>query len=78
MYVFKFIHLPALILSFLIGLFAVFFSMSGDVRKVYIYPTPENIRLLQFKDNTDTCFEYTSSEVTCPTDKTKITNYTPQ
>jgi len=45
---------------------------------VYVYPTPENIHILQFKDNVNTCFEFKETEVNCPTDETKITQYTPQ
>ncbi len=78
MFISKFINIPAFIISFIIGLFLVYYSMSGDTRKVYVYPTPENIHILQFKDNVNTCFEFKETEVNCPTDETKITQYTPQ
>ena len=74
----KFINLPIFIVSFLIGLFAVFYSMSDNMKKVYVYPTPENVRVLQFKDNADNCFEFKETEVVCPKDESKITNYIPQ
>ena len=78
MFLFKFINIPVLIISFIIGLFAVYYSMSGDIRNIYIYPTPENVQILQFKDNTNTCFEFEQTEVSCPNDSSNITQYIPQ
>jgi len=74
----KFINLPIFIMSFLVGLFVVFYSMSGDIRKVYVYPTPENVHILQFKDNVGNCFEFKETEVICPKDEKNITHYVPQ
>jgi len=74
----KFINLPIFIVSFLIGLFAVFYSMADNMKKVYVYPTPDNVRILQFKDNVDNCFEFKETEVVCPKDESKITHYIPQ
>lgn len=70
--------MPVLIISFIVGLFAVYYSMSGDKRNIYIYPTPENVQILQFKDNTNTCFEFKQTEVGCPIDSSNITQYKPQ
>lgn len=78
MFLSKFINIPVFIISFLIGLLAVYYSMSGDIRKVYVYPTHENVHMLQFKDNTDNCFEFKETEVTCPTNESAITQYVPQ
>ena len=78
MFLFKFINIPVLIISFIIGLFAVYYSMSGDIRNIYIYPTPENVQILQFKDNTNTCFEFKQTEVSCPINSSNITQYKPQ
>ena len=78
MFLSKYINIPVFIVSFLIGLFAVYFSMSSDMRKIYVYPTPENVNILQFKDNADNCFVFKETEVTCPTDESKITLDKPQ
>jgi hypothetical protein len=43
-----------------------------DLRTVYVYPTPENVSLLQYKDKTGTCFSFSQEEVTCPTDPNDI------
>ena len=74
----KFINIPVFIISFLFGLFIVYYSMSSDMRKVYVYPTPENVHILQFKDNVNNCFEFKETEISCPKDESKITHYTPQ
>lgn len=78
MFLSKFVNIPVFFISFFIGLFAVYYSMSGDMRKIYVYPTPENVHVLQFKDNADNCFVFKETEVTCPTDESKITHYIPQ
>jgi hypothetical protein len=43
-----------------------------DMRKIYVYPTPENIAVLQYRDNTNSCFEFNQKEVACPRDESKI------
>ena len=44
-----------------------------DTRKIYVYPTPENIDILQYKDKTDTCFQFKEKEVKCPSNIEEIT-----
>lgn len=43
-----------------------------DTRKIYVYPTPENVGVLQYKDKTDTCFSFKQTEISCPTDESEI------
>ena len=52
-------------------MFVVYITMD-DTRKIYIYPTPENVDLIQYRDKTDTCFGFHQTEVACPTDVSKI------
>lgn len=68
---FKYINFPIFLISFCIGIFFVYITMP-DMRKIYVYPTPENVAILQYKDNTDSCFEFTQKEVACPRDESKI------
>ena len=72
MSIFKFIRLDVFILSLAFGIFAVYVTMPSS-RKIYVYPTPENIGVLQYKDATDTCFSFKQTEVTCPTSESEIT-----
>ena len=48
MSVFNFIDARFFVLSLILGLFAVYISMP-DLRTVYVYPTPENVSILQYK-----------------------------
>ena len=54
---FQYIKLNVFIISLAFGLFAVYITMP-DTRKIYVYPNPENIDVLQYKDKTDTCFKF--------------------
>jgi hypothetical protein len=69
--IFKFIDARFFLLSLVIGFFAVYISMP-DLRTIYVYPTPENVSILQYKDKTGTCFSFSQEEVTCPTDPNEI------
>lgn len=72
MNIFKFINVKLFILSLLIGLFAVYIFMP-DMRIIRVYPTPENVSILQYKDQTDTCFSLKQTEVSCAENKNAIT-----
>ena len=59
------------LLSLCVGLFLTYiFSPTPDV--IIKYPTPENTNKLIFKDNADNCYKFTSNQVTCPSDISKI------
>ena len=68
----KFINVPVFLVSFAVGIFVVYVTLN-DTRKIYVYPTPENVEKLQYRDKTDTCFGFTQKEVECPKDESKIT-----
>tara|TARA_Y100000356_G_C11261082_1_gene293584 strand:- start:7 stop:243 length:237 start_codon:yes stop_codon:yes gene_type:complete len=69
---FNYIKLKIFLISLALGLFAVYITMP-DTRKIYVYPTPENIDILQYKDKTDTCFQFKEKEVKCPSNIEEIT-----
>lgn len=69
------ISFPAFLISLVIGLFIVYvFNPTPNV--IYVYPTPENINKIQYKDYANNCYEFTSKEVKCPNDK-KLINIIP-
>jgi hypothetical protein len=39
---------------------------TDDKRVIYVYPTPETVDLLQYKDSTGACFHFVQKEVACP------------
>jgi hypothetical protein len=66
----SFINIPVFITALALGLF-VYLGNNGDERKITVYPTPENIRLLMYKDHTGTCFGFKQTQVTCPKTRKK-------
>ena len=73
MSIFKYVKLDIFLLSLAFGIFAVYITMPDD-RKILVYPTPENVSVLQYKDKTNTCFSFKHVETKCPDNKNDITN----
>lgn len=68
----KNIHWTAFVLSFLVGLA---YTMYLDPKQsITVYPTPDNVDQIQYKDHTGTTFVYQMNKVKCP-EKSKITEY---
>jgi hypothetical protein len=63
----KYINIPAFIVSFAIGILMVYL-FEEDKRVIYVYPTPETVDLLQYKDSTGACFHFKQTQVKCPAD----------
>lgn len=63
--IFKYVNFPVFIISLVLGILAVFITVP-DKKIIYVYPTPENIALLQYRDKADNCFSYKETEVDCP------------
>ena len=71
MNLFKYINFPVFFISLAIGMFFVYIFEDGN-RTIYVYPTPDNVGKVQYKDSADNCYVYETQEVTCPTDLSKI------
>ena len=70
---FNFIKLYVFLVSFAIGIFFVYIY-GTDMTPIYIYPTPENVDKIIFKDKADNCFQYQQNEVECPNDDSLISD----
>lgn len=68
---FKYINIPVFFISLFFGLIAVYVTVPEN-RIIYVYPTPENIQTLQYRDKTNTCFEMKQTEVACPKNEKDI------
>ena len=69
----NYISFPIFIISFAVGLFFIY-VLGPEMKKVLIYPSPENVDKVLFKDNADNCFYCNQVEVNCPSDKSKISS----
>ena len=67
----KYINIPVLCISFILGLFAVYITVP-EKRKIIIYPHKDNADIIQYRDKTDTCFALKEKEVICPNNKEEI------
>jgi hypothetical protein len=67
----KFIHLPIFIASLAIGIFFVY-VFDEEKKTIYVYPKPDNIDSIQYRDSTGTCFAVKQEKVSCPQNPLKI------
>lgn len=73
----KFISFPIFMLSLAAGLFLVYIT-EPKKEIIYVYPTPENSKKVQYQDRAGKCYQYESIEVECPSDRTQIESYEAQ
>jgi len=67
----NYIDFKIFFISLAIGIFFVYINQSASTI-IYVYPTPDNIKNIQYKDHIGNCFEFDAKQVSCPEDKTKI------
>lgn len=67
----KYINIPVFIISFAFGVFAVYTTLP-DTKKIIVYPSPENVSHVQYKDKANHCFRYNESKIACPAKNTDI------
>ncbi len=60
----KFLSVSVFIISLAIGLF-VMYLQQPETKKIYVYPTPDNLRKFQWRDSTDNCYEWKKNKVDC-------------
>ena len=68
---FNYISLPIFLISFAIGLLFVYL-LGPETKTIYVYPTPENVDKILFKDKAENCFHFEQEDMDCPSDVTKI------
>ena len=65
------INLKYFLFSFFIGVMVVYF-WGCDTNIIKVYPNPLNFNEIQYKDKSNSCFDFKMHEMTCPTDETLI------
>ena len=69
----NFFSLKAFILGLMIGLFFIYI-IEPKYKKIYVYPTPENINDIQYVDKANNCFSFTANKKECSQDENNIKN----
>jgi len=67
----NYISIPIFLLSFAIGLFFIYI-IGPEMKTIYIYPSPESVDKVLFKDKADNCFYFEEEIVKCPKDESLI------
>jgi hypothetical protein len=67
----NYISIPIFLISFAIGLFFIY-VLGPEIKTIYIYPSPENVDKVLFKDKADNCFSFEEEIVECPSDEKLI------
>ena len=71
--IYNYISLHVFLISFAIGVLFIYI-LGPDMKTIYIYPSPENVHKVLFKDKAENCFYFEEEVVECPKDKTLILN----
>ena len=67
----KFINIKIFLISLAVGLLFVYLSIP-EPTFIYVYPTPDNVDKIKYKDKADNCFKFDANEVACPKNKKDI------
>jgi hypothetical protein len=70
----KFFHAPTFICFLALGMFLVYIS-APDNQTIYVYPTPDNVNKIQYKDKGGTCHSFSAKQVECSDNKKEIIEY---
>lgn len=68
----KFLNIRLFLISFAIGIFAVYVFCNNDKRRIIVQPTPDNIDLIQYIDESGTCFQFKQTQVNCPNEEKEL------
>jgi hypothetical protein len=69
--IFKYISIKIFIVSLAVGLLFTYLS-NPEPTIIHVYPTPHNVKYIEYKDKADNCFQYDANEVKCPKDISSI------
>jgi hypothetical protein len=62
----KYINIPVFLISLAIGFLYIY--MFEDKRVIYVYPKPDNVDTIQYKDASNTCFNVKQEKIECSND----------
>lgn len=67
----NYISIPVFLVSFAIGLFFIYI-LGPEIKTVFIYPSPENVGKILFKDKAENCFSFQEEIIECPKNESLI------
>ena len=67
----KFLSIPIFIISLAIGLLFVYL-FNPEPKVIFVYPTPDNVDQILYKDTNNTCHQFDANETECPEDENEI------
>ena len=67
----NYISIPIFLISFAVGLFFIYI-LGPESKTVYIYPSPENVDKVLFKDKAENCFYFEEETIECPKNESLI------
>lgn len=67
----KYVSLPVFLVALIVG-FAFTYMTPSPMRKIVVYPTPDNKDEFLYQDSVNNCFSFVQEEVQCPADKSMI------
>ena len=67
----NYISIPVFLVSFAIGLFFIY-VLGPEMKTIFIYPSPENVDKILFKDKADNCFSFQEEIIECPKNESLI------
>lgn len=70
----KHIRLIPLFLGLVVGVIAILY-IKPEQAVVYKYPTPENCKDLIFKDKNSMCYKYSTKEVDCDKNESRLKSF---
>jgi len=73
----RFLNIPLFLIALSLGLFVTYIS-GPETNTIFVYPNPDNLQKINYRDHADTCYKFSAQEVKCPEDKKKIRSYNVQ
>ena len=60
----RYINIKVFLISLSAGLLFVYLS-NPDPTVIYVYPTPDNVNKIKYRDKADNCFKFDATSVAC-------------